>query len=174
MTVPRRIVVAVADPDLATLCLAVLEAAGHETTRVPPGERLADRVAAANPAAIVLDAGGGASAGDVPDATVEPDAAGPDAGRLDPDGDGWRVLRELRAHDSLAHVPVLALSPDGSPGQQRRAMAVGADELVVVPFSPLVLTFALADALASAADARRRQTVLDLPELLGEAGLDAG
>jgi PAS domain S-box-containing protein len=52
-----------------------------------------------------------------------------------PDMHGYDVLRQLRTHASTAHVPVVALSADATPGQIKRLLSAGADRYLTKPFN---------------------------------------
>ena len=50
-----------------------------------------------------------------------------------PDIDGEAVLRELRAHEATAKIPVVILSADATPDQIRRLFAAGASDYLTKP-----------------------------------------
>jgi signal transduction histidine kinase/CheY-like chemotaxis protein len=52
-----------------------------------------------------------------------------------PDMKGLAVLGALRESEDRADVPVVIVSADGSPGQQKRALGAGADGYLVKPFT---------------------------------------
>jgi CheY-like chemotaxis protein len=51
-----------------------------------------------------------------------------------PDIGGDEVLRSLRSDPELAAVPVVVISADATPGQERRLLAAGADAYLSKPF----------------------------------------
>lgn len=57
-----------------------------------------------------------------------------------PGGSGLDVLREMRAHDSLADTPVVIVTAWTSAADRRAALEAGADDFIAKPFDPDELT----------------------------------
>lgn len=75
----------------------------------------------------------------------------PDAMLLDmnlPQRSGLAVLRELRASDTLASLPVIAVSAFASAGDRRVACAAGCDRYLTKPVRPARLVETVREALA--------------------------
>jgi len=68
-----------------------------------------------------------------------------------PDVHGLEVLRFMRGHDSLKHVPVLVLTTRGDEPSRRAAMAEGATQFMTKPFTPESLAPEVERLLASGA-----------------------
>lgn len=49
--------------------------------------------------------------------------------------EGLAVLQALREREDRVDVPVVVVSADAAPGQQKRALAAGANEYLVKPFT---------------------------------------
>lgn len=106
-------------------------------------------------------AAGRALAGDEPDLVI-----------LDlmlPDGDGFEVLRDLRASGST--VPLLVLSARGEEIDKLTGFRLGADDYVVKPVGVLEL-IARVEALLRRAGADSAQEVLPSPLRIGEVEVD--
>jgi CheY-like chemotaxis protein len=56
-----------------------------------------------------------------------------------PEMDGWTFMKFVRAHRDLAALPVIFLSARGSAADQKRGMALGADDYLVKPVAAGVL-----------------------------------
>jgi CheY-like chemotaxis protein/anti-sigma regulatory factor (Ser/Thr protein kinase) len=52
-----------------------------------------------------------------------------------PDMEGLAVLQALRESEDRADVPIVIVSADAAPGQQKRALSAGADDYLVKPFT---------------------------------------
>jgi len=52
-----------------------------------------------------------------------------------PDMKGLAILQALRESEDRADVPIVIVSADAAPGQQKRALAAGADDYLVKPFT---------------------------------------
>lgn len=141
----RRTVLVVGDEsDVPLLCHACLESEGYEVVAAADAGEAMDRIRERQPDAIVLDV-----------------ASAPT---------GVRELPSALARDpELSTIPVLALT--SATVDTPRAQAGAWDEVVtdqlVRPPSPLLLSQAIEDALAtSAPDAmHRRRRIRDMPEL---------
>src|SRR5438270_13520254 len=48
--------------------------------------------------------------------------------------DGWSLVRQLRAHEALAHLPVIFMTALSSEGDKIRAFRLGADDYLITPF----------------------------------------
>ena len=57
-----------------------------------------------------------------------------------PDINGLEVIRFVRSHGRYREVPVIIISTEGREEDRDRALALGADEYLVKPFSPDRLT----------------------------------
>lgn len=74
-----------------------------------------------------------------------------------PKHDGWTVCRELRKSSTI---PVIMLTAKGEEADQLFAFDIGADEYIVKPFSPKVLT-ARVNALFRRIEQEKSKTALD-------------
>jgi DNA-binding response OmpR family regulator len=63
---------------------------------------------------------------------------------------GLEMVSELRADDSICHIPVLLLSAKAQVGDVRAGLAAGADDYVTKPFEPLELVERVAQLLLEA------------------------
>jgi two-component system phosphate regulon response regulator PhoB len=102
------------DRDLRQLLERELAAAGFRVTQAETGEDALQRARALKPALVVLD-------GDLPLAAT---ARG-----------GREVLRRLRAARDTAAMGVVLLTAHGDDGERIAALELGADDVVVKPFS---------------------------------------
>jgi CheY-like chemotaxis protein len=50
--------------------------------------------------------------------------------------DGYAVARELRGHESLAHIPIIAVTSYAMAGDRERALAAGATGYIEKPINP--------------------------------------
>ena len=57
-----------------------------------------------------------------------------------PGGDGYDAIAKMRADSSLGPVPILVLTSEDGPGIERRVLDLGADDYMLKPFDPTVLT----------------------------------
>jgi two-component system alkaline phosphatase synthesis response regulator PhoP len=57
-----------------------------------------------------------------------------------PQMDGYDAIRQLRQMPALSDVPVVVLTADDGPGVERRVLEIGADDYLVKPFDPAVLS----------------------------------
>ncbi len=60
-----------------------------------------------------------------------------------PGKDGWEVLRELRAQEATADLPILMLTGHTSESDRRKAEAIGVSAYMTKPFQPRELREAL-------------------------------
>jgi CheY-like chemotaxis protein len=67
-----------------------------------------------------------------------------------PDMFGIDVLRELRAHEETAGVPLVVMTADATAGTRRRAEAEGADAFLPKPLDVALFLKTLDDVLAPA------------------------
>lgn len=63
---------------------------------------------------------------------------------------GYEICQQLRQDQSLAQPPVLMMSARASDAEQRKGLAMGADQFVTKPFGTEALKSAVADLLAAA------------------------
>jgi type IV pilus assembly protein PilB len=57
-----------------------------------------------------------------------------------PQMDGYDAIRQLRLMPALSDVPVVVLTSDDGPGVERRVLEIGANDYLVKPFDPAVLS----------------------------------
>jgi signal transduction histidine kinase len=67
-----------------------------------------------------------------------------------PDGDGYELLRRVRATDPLKRVPVLMVSARGEAAERARGLSAGADDYLAKPFDPEELTARIESAIERA------------------------
>jgi two-component system, OmpR family, response regulator len=73
--------------------------------------------------------------------TLQADGA-PDLLLLDvmlPDGDGFEILAKLRAHPTLALLPIVMLTAKNEPNDIRKGLTLGADGYITKPYSKQLL-----------------------------------
>jgi phosphoserine phosphatase RsbU/P len=75
-----------------------------------------------------------------------------------PDLDAARFVTEMRASDRTKDLPIIILSPAGDLATVERCLAVGAEDYLLAPFSPVLLKSQLSDYLEVA---RRRHAARD-------------
>lgn len=112
---PSRIFYAEDSEEIAFLVRAILEREGYDVDHVENG-RVGVEYVAANPP--------------------------PDLAILDimmPYLDGFQLVREIRARPDWDRVPVLMVSAKAREADIERALALGADDYIVKPFSPVDL-----------------------------------
>lgn len=109
-------------------------------------------------------------------------AAPPDLILLDimmPGMDGFETCRQLRQHDQLKDVPVVMFTARSQASDRREAYAAGANEYIVKPLRPTVLTQYVQSTLETAISAQeltttptREKVVLGLMTV--QAGMESG
>ena len=107
---PKRILIAEDEPNIAKSLTFLLERAGFEAIVEGDGDRVADLVWDQNPDALLLDV-------------------------MLPGSDGYQILKSLRADPRTAELPVMILTAKGQQEDRRMAMEAGATEFVTKPFS---------------------------------------
>ncbi len=107
---PKRILIAEDEPNIAKSLTFLLERAGFEAIVEGDGDRVADLVWAQNPDALLLDV-------------------------MLPGSDGYQILKSLRADPRTTDLPVMILTAKGQQEDRRMAMEAGATEFVTKPFS---------------------------------------
>lgn len=50
-----------------------------------------------------------------------------------PDIDGYEVARRLRADERVRHIPIIGVSANALPGDERKALAAGCDDYLTKP-----------------------------------------
>jgi len=70
---------------------------------------------------------------------------------------GFQVLKRLKAHPQLKHIPVILLSAKGRNVDQKVGLEVGADDYVTKPFSPRKLVERINAVLGQGAPRQRLQ-----------------
>jgi DNA-binding response OmpR family regulator len=126
-----RVLVIDDDPDVRTLCKINLRYDGYEVIEAAGGAEGLELISSDHPDAVLLDV-------------------------MMPNVDGIEVLRQLRANEATAGVPVVILSARVSIEDQIEGIAAGADDYLTKPFSPRDLGVALDG--ASRIDPRNRET----------------
>ena len=112
---PKRILIAEDEPNIAKSLTFLLERAGFEAIVEGNGDRVADLVWNQNPDALLLDV-------------------------MLPGSDGYQILKSLRADPRTAELPVMILTAKGQQEDRRMAMEAGATEFVTKPFSNAAVT----------------------------------
>lgn len=111
MTDQKRVLVCDDDPLLVDLLEFRLRSRGYEVDVARDGAEAMERIAAAAPDAIVLDA-------------------------MMPVVDGYEVLRRLREQDATAAIPVVMLTARKQEKDIVGALELGASDYIVKPFIP--------------------------------------
>ena len=111
---PFTILVVDDDPVIQKLLAVNFEMEGYHVVTASDGEEALDRVAAEQPAVVVLDV-------------------------MMPKVDGIEVLRRIKANPITANTPVLLLSAKAQAQDIDDGMAAGADFYLTKPFEPLDL-----------------------------------
>ena len=109
-----RVLVIDDEPDVLLLCRVNLRYAGHHVLEALDGERGIADAMVERPDAIVLDL-------------------------MLPKMDGYEVLRVLRSDDRTSETPILVLTAKAHSEDRRRCLEMGADDVMVKPFSPVSL-----------------------------------
>ncbi|HEY7790779.1 MAG TPA: response regulator transcription factor [Vicinamibacterales bacterium] len=99
------------DADIGALVARYLTKAGFEVERVTDGRTALSRIAAASPAALVLDV-------------------------MLPGLDGLEICRRMRADSRTAAIPIIMLTARGDEADRIAGLELGADDYVAKPFSP--------------------------------------
>jgi signal transduction histidine kinase len=73
-----------------------------------------------------------------------------------PDGDGYELLRRVRASERLKRVPVLMVSARGEASERARGLSAGADDYLAKPFDPDELAARITLAVERAGAAAQR------------------
>jgi len=107
---PKHVLVAEDEPNIAESLLFLLGQAGFEVSLVTDGAEALARASAALPDVMVLDV-------------------------MLPVMDGYEVLRTLRADERTAVLPVVVLSAKGQREDRDAALRNGADLFITKPFS---------------------------------------
>lgn len=108
------ILVVDSDVESRLAAMAALQSAGHRTVEASDGDQALDRVRAINPALVLLSVGNGS------------------------DGvNGFELCRRIRR---TSDIPVVFLTSDASEIDELLGLAVGADEYLMKPISPRILT----------------------------------
>lgn len=106
-----RVLIVEDDADIGALVARYLAKAGFEVDRVTDGGSALTRIAAAPPAAIVLDV-------------------------MLPGFDGLEICRRLRSDPSTAAIPIIMLTARTDEADRIAGLELGADDYVAKPFSP--------------------------------------
>ena len=112
---PRTALVVEDDADVGRLLAWVLQREGFEVTVLPDGRAAAQRIAAGNPARLVI---------------------------LDvmlPHASGHEILAAIRAHADWRTVPVVMLTAKSQETDIVKALDAGANDYMVKPFQPAEL-----------------------------------
>ena len=64
--------------------------------------------------------------------------------------DGWTATREIKQHDTLKHIPVIALTAHAMSGDRERALEAGCDDYVSKPIHVPDLLVKITTLLAAA------------------------
>ncbi len=117
MTAPQIIVVE-DDPHAADLASALLRRAGYDVVLVGDGEGAIKAVREIRPQLILLDI------------------------HL-PGMDGCEVCRRVKSDEEICHIPVVVISADRTRESVLRALEAGADDFLIKPIDPQILTHKL-------------------------------
>jgi type II secretory ATPase GspE/PulE/Tfp pilus assembly ATPase PilB-like protein/CheY-like chemotaxis protein len=114
---PQKQSVLIADdePITRTLVRLLLDRDGYKVFEAQTGREAIDQAAAHRPDLIVMDLNM-------------------------PQMDGYDAITAIRALPELAHTPIVVVSAEDGANVQQRVLALGADDYVLKPFEPAVLT----------------------------------
>lgn len=107
---PKRVLIAEDEPNIAESLTFLLERAGFEVSVEANGVRALEAATSSAPDVLVLD-------------------------MMLPDMDGYEILRRLRASEDAVSLPVLMLTAKGQPRDRETALACGADMFMTKPFA---------------------------------------
>ena len=111
---PKRVFIAEDDESISVLLVFLMKKLGHATCTVRDGAAAMEALEAFKPDLALLDL-------------------------MLPAKSGLEICHAIRAHPSLRETRVLMLTAKGSVNDIARALAAGADEYMVKPFSTLEL-----------------------------------
>jgi len=126
---PRQKILIVEDDDEHRFLMQkTLVGSGYDVIDVPGGQRALLYAQMSKPYLILLDIG------------------------LASQMDGWEVLRQLRASEETAAIPVMIVSAGGDEARMKQARAAGADDYLIKPFRIPELLMRVQRVLSSRAD----------------------
>jgi DNA-binding response OmpR family regulator len=102
------------DPTITTLLRMTFELEGHTVMTAPNGAQALELARQIHPAAMVVDV-------------------------MMPEMDGLELIRQLRANDATADIPVVCCSARAMRDDVQAGLAAGADDYVTKPFDPIEL-----------------------------------
>lgn len=108
--VRRRVLIIEDEPNIIESLAWLLNREGFEVTTVLDGEAALDRVRRDRPNLVILDA-------------------------MLPHRSGFDILREIRAEDETARIPVIMLTARGQARDRATAEGLGVDLFITKPFS---------------------------------------
>jgi DNA-binding response OmpR family regulator len=111
----RRVLIADDEPITRMLVRILLERDGYSVLEAQTGRQALEIAARERPDLIVMDLNM-------------------------PQMDGYDAIRQLRQMPALTEVPVIVLTADDGAGVERRVLDIGADDYLVKPFDPAVLS----------------------------------
>jgi CheY-like chemotaxis protein len=109
------ILIADDEPITRTLVRLLLERDGHKVVEAQTGEQAIDLAVQHSPDLIVMDL-------------------------KMPQMDGYEAIAELRRNPAFTGTPIVVVTAEEGPAIERRVLALGADDYIVKPFDPAVLT----------------------------------
>lgn len=114
--VPKQsVLIADDEPITRTLVRLLLERDGHTVIEARTGQEAIDLALRHKPELIVMDLNM-------------------------PQMDGYEAIREIRRTPGFASTPIVVVTAEEGPAVERRVLALGADDYIVKPFEPAVLT----------------------------------
>jgi DNA-binding response OmpR family regulator len=139
-SVPRILVVD-DQPDIRLMCRVNLQLEGYEVLEAADGDAGLVMVRLERPDLILLDV-------------------------MMPGLDGWQFMKEIKADDELAEIPIVLLTARVQREDEIRGWLSGAADYLPKPFNPSTLTEVVRRTLMHENDDDRRQRALDKLSIL--------
>ena len=137
------------DPDVLALLEVTLQRGGHEVALAANGDEALELLRARHLDLVLLDV-------------------------MMPGRDGWAVLDEIKADETLNDVPVIMVTARGEPMDRLRGGVGGALYYVTKPFTPQALLDTVAEVLGSDETEPARRRKVQQSSLSQLANLEAG